>query len=133
MGTLPAQRGRENAGFGLQGGGSRWDRAHANEAPLNRELSIPVYRRHNQDQNGSETQAWENRDCMVRLERKLVKLGETFLAVLGTALGSRSRSNCYRAFHGLEPASPAKSWTIIYRSQCKRPRTLRRSATSLVM
>jgi hypothetical protein len=90
MGTLPAQRGRENAGFGLQGGGSRWDRAHANEAPLNRELSIPVYRRHNQDQNGSETQAWENRDCMVRLERKLVKLGETFLAVLGTALGSRA-------------------------------------------
>ena len=57
---------------------------------------------------------------MVRLERKLVKLGETFLVVLGTALGSRSRSNCYRAFHGLEPASPAKSWTIIYRSQLQK-------------
>jgi hypothetical protein len=32
MGTLPAQRGRRNAGFGLQEGGSRWDRARANEA-----------------------------------------------------------------------------------------------------
>ena len=62
MGTLPAQRGRGNAGFGIQEGGSRWDRASANEARLDRNLSISVYRRP-RDRNGSEEWAGENGDC----------------------------------------------------------------------
>jgi len=50
MGTLPAVRGRRNAGFGLQEGGSRWDRACAHEAGFDRSLWTAFYRRHCQDQ-----------------------------------------------------------------------------------
>jgi hypothetical protein len=44
MGTLPAQRGRGNAGFGLQDGGSCGDRTQGNDARPDRGLSIPAYR-----------------------------------------------------------------------------------------
>ena len=44
MGTLPAQRGRENAGFGLQDGGSRGNRTQPEDARPDGDLSFRVYR-----------------------------------------------------------------------------------------
>src|SRR5580704_18142150 len=54
MGTLPAQRCRRHAGFGIQEGGSRWDRACAHAARFDRSLSTAFLRKRCQDQSGSE-------------------------------------------------------------------------------
>src|ERR1700676_1333777 len=76
VGTLPAQRGRENAGIGLQDGGSRGDRTQAKDARPAGGFSFRVYRRRCQNQDRSEPGACESCDCTGWLERKLVKLGE---------------------------------------------------------
>jgi hypothetical protein len=84
MGTLPAQRGREHAGIGLQNRSSRGNLAQANDARPDGGLSIPSYRKVWRNQNGSEPCAYESCDGTEQLERRLVKLGDA------AAVASRS-------------------------------------------
>ena len=67
MGTLPAARGREHAGFGLQNRSSRRNRTQAKDARPDGDLSFRVYRRRCQNPNGAEP--WVSESCAQRPER----------------------------------------------------------------
>ena len=67
MGTLPAQRGRGDARFGLQDGGSRRDRTQTKDARPDGDFSLGVYRRFCEKETGWEPWACKSCDCTERL------------------------------------------------------------------